>query len=252
MKRFYNFILISIVLILTTQFAYSQCTPLDAETCPDPENNGEICPDTLAPVYVGVEYNQVATILAPPKIDTGDITIPLHHINLDNIGNLPEGINWVTNAVDNEFMVGTYYCILLSGTSNAPVGNYPLKIEVDVYTVIGTTPVYLGHSVDSTSLSIDVKWDPNVITENGSENLISKVWPNPFTSEIYIKLSRELEGKSNIELYNMMGNRLYSNILNNTNSPVIKIDLPGLADGIYMLSLEYKGKRYLQTITKHD
>jgi hypothetical protein len=230
----------------------SQCTPLDAETCPDPENNGEICPDTLAPVYVDVEYNQEATILAPPKIDTGGITIPLHHITLVSVDNLPEGITWETNALDNEFLVGTYYCILLSGTSGADVGDYPLKIVVDVYGNVGSTPVYLGESVDSTSLSIKVKWDPNGIEENGMSLQIGKVWPNPFSTELFIEPYPSVDGKCTIEIYNIIGNRLYQTELSHLNKDVIKINLPDLPDGTFILSMLYEGRRYIQLVSKCD
>lgn len=252
MKNIYKLLITCAILILDAQMTFSQCTPLDAETCPDPENNGEICPDTLAPVYVDAEYNQVATILAPPKIDTGDITIPLHHITLVSVDNLPEGITWETNALDNEFLVGTYYCILLSGTSNAEVGEYPLKIVVDVYGNVGSTPVYLGESVDSTSLSIKAKWDPNVIEENEITRQIGKVWPNPFSSELFIEPSRSINGKSSIELYNMIGYSLYHKELNHSNKDVIKINLPELPNGIFMLSMVHEGRRYLQLVTKYD
>lgn len=252
MKKLFFYFSVTVILIFCAQFAFSQCTPLDAETCPDTENNGEICPDTLAPVYVGVEYNQTATILAPPKIDTGNITVLLHHITLVSVDNLPEGITWVTNAIDNEFYVGTYYCILLSGTSYASVGDYPLKIVVDVYTSIGGTPIYLGQSIDSTSLSIHVGWDPNGIPENGSKNLISKVRPNPFSSGIFIDLAYVPNEKINLELYNVMGIRLYHRELNNMNNPAIKLETADLPDGMYLLSLEYQGKRYMQRIIKND
>lgn len=251
MKSLYLIIVFAAFLLVGNQVAFAQCIPGDAVSCPDPENNGEICPDTLSPVFVGVEYNQVATILAPPKLDTNGITIPLHHITLVTVDNLPEGISWQSNAPDNEFMVGTYYCILLSGTSAAPVGKYPLKIVVDVYTQVGTTPVLLGQSVDSTSLAIDVKWDPNGIHENDSKGLISKVYPNPFVSEISIELNQQLKGKVEVELFDITGNRLYYTTISNNNT-AFKIELPDLPKGIYLFSLKNKGRKYLKTLTRID
>jgi hypothetical protein len=250
MKRFLHAISIVILILLNTPNVFSQCTPLDAETCPDPENNGEICPDSLSAVYIGVEYSQVASILAPPELDTNGLVIPLHHITLIDVGNLPEGISWQSNAPNDEFTVGTYYCILLSGTTTAEVGRYPLKIVVDVYAAVGSTPVLLERSTDSTSLSIDVKWDPNGIAENHMDNMINKVWPNPFSSTLSMELTRILNGKVSVEVYNMTGGLLYHKDFNN-NSSVIQLDLHDLPNGTYMVSLEYKGKRTMKTVTKY-
>ena len=77
-------------------------------------------------------YNQQFTIIAPPEYDIEGTIIPLHHIKIVDVKNLPPGITWETNASDSVFMVGEYYCVLLSGICNE-TGTFPLKIVVDVY-----------------------------------------------------------------------------------------------------------------------
>ncbi|MDX1285096.1 MAG: hypothetical protein R3182_08795, partial [Draconibacterium sp.] len=68
MKRIIQLTVILFALFFGTQYAYSQCTPLDSTSCPDPEENGQICPNILDTVIVGSEYMQEVTILPPSKI----------------------------------------------------------------------------------------------------------------------------------------------------------------------------------------
>ncbi len=251
MKRFIQLTFVIFLLFFGIQKVNSQCTPGDSISCPDPENNGEICPDILTPVFVGVEYSQEVTILAPPVLDTNDITIPLHHITLIEIGNLPEGISWEGNSINNEFLVGTYYCILLSGTTQVDAGIYPIKIVVDVYSSIGGNPIFLGQSIDSTSLTIHVKWDPDDIAENKEQHLINKVWPNPFSTKLYVELTENINETVEVEVFNMMGSRMFHQQYDG-NSTVFNLDLSFLPEGVFMLGIKYRGKRYMQMVAKYN
>lgn len=181
--------------------ALAQCDPMTAEECPDPENNGEICPDSLAVAFLNQQYSQVATILAPQQDTSG---IPLHHITLVTVDNLPPGLTWVSNAPGNEFMAGNYYCILMEGIPTES-GTFYLKIVVDIYINFFGTPVFALQVTDSTSLAIQVV-DASSIPEPASRPLaIRNPAPNPFTSWTSIGFYLQEPGTVNFQVYNLLG-----------------------------------------------
>jgi len=250
MKKIIRVFYISLFLVFLAGQANAQCTPLSEEGCPDPEGNGEICPDTISPVFVGLPYEQVVTMLAPSSVDTLGYNVNLHHITLIDVEGLPEGIEWVTNAENNEFFIETYYCILFSGTSNADVGDYPLKVVVDIYANIFGEPVNIFQLTDSTSLKMQVM-DPSSIGERKRSTIISNVWPNPFSNELNLELNTGMNSTGKIELYNLMGKMVYSQKIDRQ-SPKNKMYLEGvgLPDGLYFISVELGNKKYSQLVSK--
>ncbi len=228
----------------------SQCTPGNEETCPDPEGNGEICPDTLAPIFTGTEYTQVVTMLAPPKIDTLDLSFDLHHITLISIEGLPQGIEWVTNAENDEFLAGIYYCILFSGTTDDTIGTYPLKIIVDIYALILGEPVNVFTLTDSTSLSMRVLENASSILNRDNHRFIPKVWPNPFTDGLTIDLDKTINGSVDVEIFNLTGSKVYSETMSIIMQSALKLDLDELPTGLYFISLTHGKDRYAKLVSK--
>jgi len=231
--------------------AFAQCTPGDSISCPDPENNGQICPDTLAPVYISVPYHQEITFIAPEEIDTMGFTAQLHHVTLVSVDGLPDGFDWQTNADNNEFTAGIYYCILFSGTTNGPPGQYPLKIKVDVYGYVMGTVTKLMTTLDSTSLFLDVGWDPNVITEYSG--FLKKIWPNPFSTDLYIELAEPIQSECRLQVYNLLGRKIFQETFS-PGSFERKLQFNGsfLPEGIYFIRLKYNGHQYTGMVYKQD
>ncbi len=209
-KIFTLFILLPFIFIALDSF--SQCEPATPEQCPDPDNNGAICPDTLAIGYAGFPYSQVATIVSPQVYIMNDTTeVALHHIVLQEIGNLPPGYSWHTNAPDNIFMAGGYYCALISGTTDS-VADYALRIVVDVYAVIfpGLPPIKVATAIDSTSLTL-VVLDDSGIKENANSSFFARQnIPNPFQSETRVEFYSEKPGRIDFEVYSMLGEKVYA------------------------------------------
>ena len=112
MKILTRFLSALAVMILTTGVVLAQCTPGDETSCPDPENNGEVCPAELPNGIIGQEYSQEFTIIIPPEYNWEGNVIPIDHIKIMNVGNLPPDITWQTNAEDSIFNPETYYCVL--------------------------------------------------------------------------------------------------------------------------------------------
>ena len=217
---------------LLSPCVYGQCTPGNEESCPDPEDNGEICPDTIAPLFINTAYEQVITMLAPPRVDTLDLNFDLHHITLISVDGLPEGITWVTNAEDDEFMTGTYYCILFSGTTSSPAGTYPLKIVVDLYAEILGEPVYVYTLTDSTSLSMEVMEGSNTVLER--QSFLSVIGPNPFISRLNISFDPKTSGKVRLFVYDLTGSVVHEKEAVITRDKV-SLNLEKLPPGMYLV-----------------
>jgi hypothetical protein len=199
---------IYILLLLALAFlplrTLPQCTPLTADQCPDPENNGEVCPDTLALGFLNQPYQVTATILPPASDTVLGVQIQIHHIVLDSVTNMPPGLTWQSNTTDNNFYPGTYYCILMQGTPTQ-ADTFHLKIYIGAFIDVFGTPVYGGQVVDSTSIAI-VIIDNTGITERQDKSFyIAGNSPNPFSSWTSIRYYSEEPGPVEFQLYTMMG-----------------------------------------------
>ncbi|HSG68185.1 MAG TPA: T9SS type A sorting domain-containing protein [Bacteroidales bacterium] len=190
--------------ILISQAASAQCVPMGPEECPDPENNGQVCPDTMPVGYLNQAYSEEATILAPQEYGTG---IVLHHITLADLGNLPPGITWQSNAVGNEFMAGNYYCMILEGTPTV-ADTFYLKIVIDVYLNIAGMPVFFAQVTDSTSLAMIIREEFGIDEAENKINLEGN-FPNPFSDLTNIRFEAIEYGQASFEVYSLLGEKLH-------------------------------------------
>ncbi len=184
MKKIYLLLILLIPFTLISLNAFPQCEPMTPEECPDPENNGQVCPDSLEMAFLSQFYSQVATIKPPAVyyVPPDSTQVNLHHVKLMGVGGLPEGLAWQSNTPDSIFNAGEYYCVIMEGYPQA-AGDYPLKITVDVYVLVFNTPVKVATVVDSTSLSIQVVDDSGAEEENNLLVQELQNIPNPFKSE---------------------------------------------------------------------
>jgi hypothetical protein len=208
-----TFFLILLSFCFAAMSVRSQCEPASPEQCPDPENNGQVCPDSLAMARVGQLYSQVVTIKPPASFMLDTNEIPLHHIQLIEVGNLPAGITWQTNAENNNFLAGQYYCVLLEGTPEL-AGNYNLKIVVDVYVLILGTPVKVAQAIDSTSLTLVVVNDAGIKGDENKSLFVRQNVPNPFQCSTRIDFHSEIAGAIDFEVYSILGQRVYGQQIN--------------------------------------
>ncbi|MCD4731237.1 MAG: T9SS type A sorting domain-containing protein [Bacteroidales bacterium] len=239
MKRLTITLVFILVGFLMADGLQAQCTPGDSLSCPDPENNGEVCPDTLPDAIVNQFYQQEFTILAPPAYHdsaTG-ITVDLHHIKILDVGNLPPGITWVSNTVDSVFMVGTYYCVLMEGTPTV-TGEYPLEIQVEVYIDFSGNPILADTIIDSTSLAIKVIEESGLIEYGFSSIQRVETFPNPFNSTFDILFNLTEPEIITFEIYNLLGKIIHSETIEaHLGENRLKFDGTKLKPGIYFCSL---------------
>jgi len=228
-----------LVFLISPRINLAQCTPGNEVTCPDPENNGEICPDVLPDAVMNQLYQQEFTILAPAQYtdSTSGITVDLDHLRIVDVGNLPTGITWVSNAPDDILLPGVYNCVLMEGTPQTK-GNYTLKINVEVTINFFGQPVLYDTIVDSTSLAINVV-DASGIGEFSatSFNILSSV-PNPFTTWFEVLYTMKEPGEMSFKLYNLLGKLIrMQTIPSITGENRFVFDATGLPQGIYIYSL---------------
>ena len=210
MKRRMITLLLLLPICLLTLNSYSQCTPATPEECPDPENNGQVCPDTLTEARVGQLYSQVATI-KPPAIyflPPDSTEIALHHVKLMAVGNLPSGLTWQSNTSDSLFNAGEYYCVLIEGTPDS-AGEYHLRIVVDVFVLIFNTPVYVTTVTDSTSLTIVVIDNAGINGDDNPSLVARHNIPNPFQNSTRIDFYSDIAGSTDLDVYSILGQRVY-------------------------------------------
>ncbi len=184
MKKIHHFLILLISFTLLSFTAFPQCEPMTPEECPDPENNGQVCPDSLEVAFLSQYYSQVATIKPPAVyfVPPDSTQVNLHHVKLMEVGGLPEGLSWQSNSPDSIFNAGEYYCVIMEGYPQA-AGVYPLKITVDVYVLVFNVPIKVATVVDSTSLSIQVVDDSGTEEENNPSVVELQNYPNPFTDD---------------------------------------------------------------------
>jgi len=135
-------IIATVVLVFVCTLTFSQvCTPLSPIQCPDPEGNGEICPDWII-LTETVPYNDAMTVLPPPTADGGVIgTVDVNWIQITAINNIPPNITYTCNPANCQFMHATYNCIAMTGTP--PVGSfgdYHLDIVLDANVTMQSFP----------------------------------------------------------------------------------------------------------------
>jgi hypothetical protein len=214
---------------------YAQCTPGDSLSCPDPENNGEICPAFLPPAIQNAIYSEEVTILPPPTFTYLSATVPIHRIVLKSVDNLPPGMTYASNEPSGVFYPGTYYCVLLSGTPT-DTGIFTLKIVVDAYILVLGTPVYAGEQIDSTSLSITVQ-AATPVNRLQAESIASRPFPNPFSTETVFDLNGFTGGEIRLSIYDQLGRRVFRDKLLNGEGR-ISLDGTQLSPGLYFYRLE--------------
>jgi len=197
------------LLMLQPNTTYAQCTPDGA--CVDTDDPGEICPDTLPDGTIGVQYNQTVTIIPPATAEVDGNTITIHHITLDNVDNIPNGLTYTANAT--EMYPGTSYCVLISGTPTVS-DTFRLKIYVTPYVEVLGTPVATTQQIDSTSLYIYVAKSAGIEYNNLKKFEVLETYPNPFSFNTKIGFYTKESSIVSLDVFDIVGNRVYSEKVN--------------------------------------
>ncbi len=140
-----------------TVVACNVCSPVSST------KSGEMLPLTedWAPVEPGQVYVQSISYRGIDTLITQGFSRLFEYIIIDSIANLPCGITWSTDQVDNRFEPGELGCILFTGTTNDPIGQYNLEIYVKAKEVAFPNEYYTDLFYLGTFSAIRVCNNPN-------------------------------------------------------------------------------------------
>lgn len=248
MRKLFIFLSVFFLGFITTNVVTAQCNP-DTINCIDVDDPGEICPDTLVEGMVNVPYNEVVTVIPPDSYNYNGSPVDLSHIQIIDISNIPPGLSYVSNATDDIFEVGTYYCILISGTPTTE-GTFQLEIEAKPW--VQNTPMPLTVTDDS-SLFIVIKPYVNSITDLPAPAFsVKAAFPNPFDRASEIECTLPYSGKTRLSVFDELGRDLYQEekILSRGSHTFI-ISGDNLQPGIYFYSIYFDGEIKSGILMKH-
>lgn len=238
-------ILLIFTFLIASSSASGQCEPFD---CPDPESNGEICPDTMPIAFINQLYSEVATIVVPLTDTTG---VPLHHFTLMALENLPTGTTWVSNAPNNEFMAGNDYCILIEGVPTV-ADTFYLTIVLDIYISFFGQPVYVTTIEDSTSLFMVVV-DNTGLDERYAGLEITGNYPNPFSDWTNIRFLARQPGEVTFQVFSLLGEKLHEqNTPVKAGENIILFDGRQLSPGTYFYVIRSDGQSLSRIMVRVD
>lgn len=133
---------------------------------------------------------------------------------------------------------------LVSG--NPQQGNYELWGDLNGVTVVAFVQKTATHDIFQgaiATLSTGVK-DP------GLDNSLLGVWPNPTTGMVSLRYGKALSNTAHVEVYNVLGERVMDlNRAFTTTGQIQTLDMSGLENGMYMISLTADGIRSTSRVT---
>lgn len=236
-------LLFTFLLWMSAQQMSAQCTPDPG--CVDDTVPGQICPASLPDGTISSPYSQVLTIIPPSSADLPLIgTVTITKIVLTSIANLPPGISFQSNSTGNIFMVGTKYCVLLSGTPT-DTGTYHLIITAEAYFTFLGIPTHQPYS-DSTTYSIKIKSVNSDVAELIShEHFFVPELPNPFTSSDKIRVNSYISQPLALHIFNCFGQKVYEEKSNAvTGDYYFNFNGAGFSNGIYIYSISNGNRNY--------
>ena len=242
-------VITSVVILLPLinfHIIYGQCTPNTID-CKDEDLPGEICPDTLPPGELGVEYNQTVTIWPPSTYTFGETPISIIKIQIISVDSLPPGLSYELNAED--LYPDTAYCSQISGTPT-DTGLFTLAIKVVPYILLGDTVVPWEPQVNDTSVFIRIN-APSNIEDLAKEEFHIINEPNPFNSKTRIGC---ITGKAiEVELYvfDILGKLIYNEkIITERGENYFEFTGEKLTNGIYIYSIKNNETTYSRRLIK--
>ncbi len=224
-------------------------------------------PDSLPCVERGTTYSQIIQILVPASIDLQQLfsQIPFPYILsidsviIDSVTGFPNGLTYYMTPYDGKLYGGNRGCALLYGTTNDPVGNYPLTFHGTMTmhgapfpgVFDGDTTVDLAQigavsgSPFTAGLDVINPGDqcrpaaPSGINSFSSElNSLITVFPNPNNGVFNFNLNAGRRIAGQIMVVDVTGRKVLEQNIDALGLYQTVIDLKGAAKGIYTLKLQ--------------
>jgi len=244
-----NLIILSIVMLLPLINFYEICGQCTADTisCVDELLPGEVCPDTLPPGELGIEYNQTVTILPPPYFNFGEGIVTIVKIQIVSIDSLPAGLGYEVNAVD--LYPDTAYCALISGTPT-DTGLFNLVVKVQPYIDFGGNTIMAPVQVNDTSVFIRIFSSSNIDNIFEEEfHIINE--PNPFSSKTRIGCITGKAGDVELYVFDILGKLVYNEkMIVKRGENYFEFTGENLTNGIYIYSIKNNETSYSRRLVK--
>jgi len=260
-------ILLALTIIFGYTNAYSQCTP-------DPQyqdSSYAIWPDTiqnLPTVLQGQSYFTTLTVKTPATLleaNAGDSSIlyidtlgtstfvggwPVDSMELVQVNGLPSGLNLHCESLLNMsscMLPGDYLtCAYVDGTTNDPIGIYPIELLVNVYTH-GTIVIFpvstdlysaLGSYESITGYNIVISNNTSYEMFNSNEFALLQNVPNPTKNNTTIQFNTPNPKMIKFQITDMFGKVVYSeNIKSDIGLNTIEFNNK-LSTGVYIYSVQ--------------
>jgi hypothetical protein len=203
--------------------------------------------DTTAPHIIrGTAFDTVAQIYVPDSVQYMGYTATILWLNIDSVNNFPTGITFQRNPLTSDTILGGgRQCILLSGTTMDPVGQYNLNffghVRVHVVIVAGVfaidTTVSLAQVGSQFGYFLTVDGGVGIHDIGSNFNSSLNVYPNPTSGKFDLTLSNVDNVNGEVAVYDMTGRKVYAQKVEALGFYNTSIDLSGFAKGIYSVQV---------------
>ncbi len=244
-------------LILTVLTVYPAVLP--AQVCiPDTDTVTGIKPDTLAPVFVDIPYEETIYFRLPADtvVDLvfGGDTIPNVHIcidslTIDSVWGLPAGFSYGCHVPWCSVQGGANGCAKISGTATAnQIGYYPIWVFVTVY-VNDCFSFALPPQPDTVfKYFLNVQL-PGSLEESRAVQVTGWVAPNPARGFCNLFLAGSDGGEVRVMVSDLLGRRRWVDVRKpSAGFAIEQLKLPMPDTGLYLVEVESEVIRYTQLL----
>lgn len=232
----------SLALILFSNFLNAQCTPdttvVGSSYYFAPANSQYVNINgtdyaILPYAETGVAYNEVLQFKIPVDTTVNTLTATIDYLKVLSITNLPASLQLTCNPTNCTFPGGTFGCVQIAGIGGQP-DSLLLKVVVELQFSNG----------GSTFTAVDTIKDIVLVTLGmvGLNERASKLglnsFPNPINDNLTVSF-HAFDSHTELSIRSLDGKLVHTEIFTSSVGAFSKnINLSGVADGVYILSLK--------------
>ena len=248
--------------VFTSTFfaANAQCT-IDPDSIP----TGQMAyPTELPCAEQGVPYDQTVQFKVPGSVDLQDFGSPfpfvltVDSLVIDSVSGLPAGFTATYNPTSGVFPGGSNGCFNVAGTTNDPVGSYPVSVYGTISMHGNPFPPYFdGDTTVSLEQMQQAGYSPfdfviDVI-EQGAEcrpdttgtgiatlnsfNAIIKTYPNPTSNMLNLDINTVSRINGTVTIFDALGRTVFAEKVDYLGLVKKQINVAAFGRGIYSLQI---------------